>query len=59
MPRNLSQVIIKEDIPVRHHNVIYKLIDDLKTEITKKLPMTTVEEEIGAYITKNNSLMYL
>ncbi|XP_001600208.1 translation initiation factor IF-2, mitochondrial [Nasonia vitripennis] len=47
VPKNLSQLINTEGIKVRYHNVIYRLIDDLKLEINNKLPLVTVEEEIG------------
>ncbi|KAJ8670249.1 hypothetical protein QAD02_001508 [Eretmocerus hayati] len=47
VPKSLAQRIAKENISVRHHKVIYKLIDDLKSEITKVLPTIKVEEEIG------------
>ncbi|XP_058799881.1 translation initiation factor IF-2, mitochondrial [Phymastichus coffea] len=46
-PRTLTQEITKLNIPVRHHNVIYRMIDDLKIEINKQLPMVSVEEVIG------------
>ncbi|OXU17644.1 hypothetical protein TSAR_000745 [Trichomalopsis sarcophagae] len=48
VPKNLSQLINTEGIKVRYHNVIYRLIDDLKLEINNKLPLVTVEEEIGS-----------
>lgn len=35
------------DIMMREYNVIYRLIDDLKDEINKKLPEIDVEEEVG------------
>lgn len=44
----LKQEASKQNISVRFHNVIYRLIDDLKDEINKNLPMISVEEEIGA-----------
>lgn len=47
MPKNLTEMIRSENIKVHYHNVIYRLIDDLKMEINNKLPLITVEEEIG------------
>ncbi|XP_014218516.1 translation initiation factor IF-2, mitochondrial [Copidosoma floridanum] len=47
VPRNLSHRASKNKISIREHNVIYKLIDDLKDEINKRLPMVEVEEVIG------------
>lgn len=34
-------------ILVRHHNVIYRMFDDLKEQLTARLPPVTVEEVIG------------
>lgn len=34
-------------VTIKKHNVIYKLIDDLKEEIEKKLPSIEVEENLG------------
>ena len=47
IPKKLSNIATKQGIQVRHHNVIYKLIDDLKEEINKKLPPLEVEDTIG------------
>lgn len=37
----------KTGVPLKHHNVIYKLIDDVKEEINKRLPPKEVEEVLG------------
>lgn len=34
-------------IPIKYQNVIYKLIDDVKVEINKRLPLLEVEEVLG------------
>lgn len=44
--RNLKKEI-SEKIEIRHFNVIYKMIDDLKEEITQRLPSVTVEDVLG------------
>jgi len=43
----LQQEANKKKISIRPYNVIYKLIDDVKKEINKKLPMVDAEEVIG------------
>jgi translation initiation factor IF-2 len=43
----LRDEAIKKKISVRPCNVIYKLIDDIKKEINKKLPMVDAEEILG------------
>ncbi|CAH1983017.1 unnamed protein product [Acanthoscelides obtectus] len=35
------------EVPIKQHNVIYKLIDDVKEEINARLPPKEVEEELG------------
>ncbi|XP_028031294.1 translation initiation factor IF-2, mitochondrial [Bombyx mandarina] len=35
------------NISVRKHNVIYRLVDDVKQEITARIPVTQTEEVIG------------
>lgn len=37
----------KESAKIRHYNVIYKLIDNLKEELNSKLPTVSVEETLG------------
>jgi len=43
----LRQEAIKKKISIRPYNVIYKLIDDIKKEINKKLPLLDAEEILG------------
>ncbi|RLU22905.1 hypothetical protein DMN91_005183 [Ooceraea biroi] len=43
----LQQEATKKEISIRPHNVIYKLIDDVKEEINKKLPAVDAEEVLG------------
>lgn len=38
---------ITKDVRIREINVIYRLVEDLKTEISKKLPLQEVEETLG------------
>lgn len=37
----------KKNISIKRHNIIYKLIDDLKEEINKRIPITKTEEIVG------------
>lgn len=47
-PSKILKAANKSGIPIRSHNVIYKLVDDLKEEINTRLPTTEIEEMIGA-----------
>ncbi|XP_075223031.1 mitochondrial translation initiation factor 2 isoform X2 [Lycorma delicatula] len=42
-----KELAMQKGTPIHNHNVIYKLIDDLKEEINKKLPLIDEEEIIG------------
>ncbi|XP_008553600.1 translation initiation factor IF-2, mitochondrial [Microplitis demolitor] len=46
-PRKIEDVAKKFRVPIHSYKVIYKLIDDIKNEICKKLPPDHVEEKIG------------
>lgn len=37
----------KANIPVKRHNIIYKLVEDVKEELNKRLPQKEVEEVLG------------
>lgn len=39
----------KRGIPLRLHNIIYKLIDELKDELSSKLPLLVSENVVGEY----------
>ncbi|XP_011167443.1 translation initiation factor IF-2, mitochondrial isoform X1 [Solenopsis invicta] len=45
--KDLQQEANKKKISIRPFNVIYKLIDDVKKELNKKLPTVDAEEVIG------------
>lgn len=53
-PRKIEDVAKKFRVPIHSYKVIYKLIDDIKNEICKKLPPDHVEEKIG----KNSFITY-
>lgn len=46
-PPKIEQVASVKNISMKMHNVIYKLVDDLKEEINKKLPQKEAEEILG------------
>lgn len=46
-PEKLVSVVKTKKIHLKYHNVIYKLIDDLKENISAKLPPKSQEEVIG------------
>lgn len=46
-PERFEKLANEEDVPIKHHNVIYKLIDDVKEEINIRLPTVEVEEIVG------------
>ncbi|VEN34226.1 unnamed protein product [Callosobruchus maculatus] len=43
----IKQAAEDKEVVVKKHNVIYKLIDDVKEEINSRLPPVDVEEELG------------
>uniref|UniRef100_A0A9J7X9F2 Translation initiation factor IF-2, mitochondrial n=1 Tax=Cyprinus carpio carpio TaxID=630221 RepID=A0A9J7X9F2_CYPCA len=45
--KSVQQMAAKKGIPLRLHRVIYKLIDDLKDELSSKLTPSTEENIIG------------
>ncbi|KAL1513124.1 hypothetical protein ABEB36_002584 [Hypothenemus hampei] len=46
---NSAKSLVKqeEEIDIRQHNVIYKLIDDFREEVNKRLPQKEIEEILG------------
>lgn len=45
--KSVQEMAAKKNIPLKMHNVIYHLIDDLKEELGSKLPAATEENIIG------------
>ncbi|XP_065059545.1 translation initiation factor IF-2, mitochondrial-like [Rhopilema esculentum] len=45
--KEVEQLSNRVGIPIKKHNVIYKLVDDIKEEISSKLPEQTVEHILG------------
>ncbi|XP_056641072.1 translation initiation factor IF-2, mitochondrial isoform X1 [Diorhabda sublineata] len=45
LPLNLKARASK--VPIKHHNVIYKLIEDIKEELNSRLPLKEQEEILG------------
>ncbi|KAK9701165.1 Elongation factor Tu GTP binding domain [Popillia japonica] len=46
-PERFEALAAENDVTIKHHNVIYKLVDDIKREINARLPTMEVEEIIG------------
>ncbi|XP_072295692.1 translation initiation factor IF-2, mitochondrial [Eucyclogobius newberryi] len=46
-PRSVQQSAQKKDVPLKLHSVIYKLIEDLKEELSQKLPPETQQSILG------------
>ncbi|XP_023936314.1 translation initiation factor IF-2, mitochondrial [Bicyclus anynana] len=47
VPPALAVDARKADIPIKRHNVIYKLVDDIKQELSARIPSRQEEELIG------------
>ncbi|XP_066521918.1 translation initiation factor IF-2, mitochondrial isoform X2 [Hoplias malabaricus] len=45
--KSIQDMAIKKHIPLKMHHVIYHLVDDLKEELSSKLPPTTEENVLG------------
>lgn len=45
--KDLEEKASKNEISIRPHNVIYKLVDDIKKELNNRLPHIEAEEVIG------------
>ncbi|XP_017776839.1 PREDICTED: translation initiation factor IF-2, mitochondrial isoform X2 [Nicrophorus vespilloides] len=46
-PPKCKDLADQNSVPIKHHNVIYKLVDDVKEEINDRLPPISYEEVIG------------
>ena len=49
----------KKSVPVKLHKVIYKLIDDLKEELSSKLAPIIQEKVIGKFTLENMIMFWL
>jgi len=47
VPPEVMKRVKKDEIVLKKHNVIYKLIDDLKEIVSSNIPEKEVEEIIG------------
>ncbi|XP_075996718.1 translation initiation factor IF-2, mitochondrial [Genypterus blacodes] len=45
--KSIQQMALKRGVPLKLHNVVYKLIDELKDELSAKLPPISRENIIG------------
>lgn len=46
-PGRIKEKAIAANVTIKHHNVIYKLVDDIKAELSQRLPPKEVEEVLG------------
>lgn len=46
-PNNIKELAEKAGVQIKFHNVIYKLVDDVKEEINSRLPEKEQEEVLG------------
>lgn len=46
---SIKQLAAKKGIKIKLHNIIYKLIEDLKDELSSRLPPSLVENTIGEF----------
>lgn len=44
----------KKNIPIKTHNIIYRLVDDVKEEISARIPKRLEEEYIGTLKCENS-----
>lgn len=51
-PSSSKQLASRDKVPIRMFNVIYELIDDAKSELTKLLPPEIVRTDLGRLIVK-------
>lgn len=49
VPSKVEQLAMSKNVPIKFHNIIYKLVDDLKLEISSKLPKKNVEQVLGNF----------
>jgi translation initiation factor IF-2 len=49
-PLSLVAEAKKKNIAIKKHNIIYKLVDDVKEEITLRIPKRQEEEIVGKYL---------
>jgi translation initiation factor IF-2 len=52
LPPKVKELAKQRGVTIKNHNVIYKLVDDIKEEITKRLPTKQVEESLGSCLKK-------
>lgn len=45
----IKKMAAKKGIKIKLHNIIYKLIEDLKDELSSRLPPSVVENTIGEF----------
>jgi translation initiation factor IF-2 len=59
IPAKVEELAKSNKVSIHSHNVIYKLVDDLKKEISSRLPLRNVEEVLGKKILMNHAMFLL
>lgn len=54
---SIKQLAAKKGIKIKLHNIIYKLIEDLKDELNSRLPPSVAENTIGEFSLTINFLL--
>ena len=49
VPDSAMKLAKSQRVPVRKHNIIYRLIDDVTAELTSRLPTVQVEHLVGKF----------
>ncbi len=57
VPPRIAKAAEEKKVPIKEHNVIYRLIDDLKAELTARLIPLDEEEVIGKSSHDHSSAM--
>jgi translation initiation factor IF-2 len=52
IPSNIKQIASRDKVHTRMYNIIYELIDDVKTELTKLLAPEIVEKDLGRLVVR-------
>ena len=57
-PASIYQAAETHGVEIRAHNVIYKMFDDLKEEMTERLPPKIEEDILGMHYAWDTHSMY-
>lgn len=46
-PKNIKQLIKQKNVILKEHNIIYKMVEDIKNELNIRIPITQEEQLVG------------